>query len=83
MAELADALDSKSGDLWSCGFDSHLRYHLNYKALTFAVRAFLLSSILPDLADMCGSRQNTFLMASAAGIAIYFSASGALWSWEV
>ena len=28
VAELADALDSKSGDLWSCGFDSHLRYHL-------------------------------------------------------
>ena len=28
VAELADALDSKSGGLWSCGFDSHLRYHL-------------------------------------------------------
>ena len=31
VAELADALDSKSGDLWSCGFDSHLRYHCKFR----------------------------------------------------
>ena len=24
---MADALDSKSGSLWECGFKSHLRYH--------------------------------------------------------
>ncbi len=28
VAELADAPDSKSGDLhWSCGFDPHLQHH--------------------------------------------------------
>ena len=32
VAELADALDSKSGALWACGFDSHLRYHLIYRS---------------------------------------------------
>src|SRR5438445_3218848 len=30
VAELADALDSKSGSLWECGFDPLRRYHLNH-----------------------------------------------------
>ena len=25
---MADALDSKSGVPWTCGFDPHLRYHV-------------------------------------------------------
>lgn len=29
MAELADALDSKSNALWACGFDPHSGYHRN------------------------------------------------------
>ena len=49
MAELADALDSKSGDLWSCGFDSHLRYHLNYR-LQLNAGAFFVQ-ILPVCAN--------------------------------
>ena len=50
MAELADALDSKSGDLWSCGFDSHLRYHLNYR-LQLNAGAFFVQ-ILPVCAKL-------------------------------
>ena len=35
MAELADALDSKSGSLWECGFDPLRRHHL----LVFATKS--------------------------------------------
>ena len=45
MAELADALDSKSGALWACGFDSHLRYHFFLLHIAAHLAPLLLLSI--------------------------------------
>ena len=52
VAELADALDSKSGALWACGFDSHLRYHFLLHAAYDIVCCFFLP--LKAQLEKCG-----------------------------
>ena len=42
MAELVDALDSKSGVLWTCGFESHPGYNSGQLAELGDLSAFFL-----------------------------------------
>ena len=47
---MADALDSKSGSLWECGFKSHLRYQF-FCDFTLKCKSFRVF-FCPDLYDL-------------------------------
>ena len=51
---MADALDSKSGSLWECGFKSHLRYQFfcDFTLKCKSFRVFFCPDLCPLLYDL-------------------------------
>ena len=59
MAELADAPDSKSGEVYPlCGFDSHSRYQSHFRILDFGKCDYRIEKSFCGAVAQLGERHN-------------------------